>query len=146
MLREGLAFCFVLGAILAACSGGEDGPAGSACVQVSSDCKPLYDPPIYSTLFEKTFRPTCASGVGTCHTGDAAKGGLVFENADTAYSMLLGTQGGRARVIANNPSCSLLVEKLESTDPNFRMPPGSTALSPAERCAIELWIANGAKR
>jgi hypothetical protein len=73
-------------------------------------------------------------------------GGLVFQDPDTAYALLLGTQGSHPRVMRGNPSCSLIVEKLESTDPAFRMPPGPTPLPEAARCDIELWIAQGAAR
>jgi len=135
--------------VLAACSSDDasDPAPGGGCVQgLSLDCTSLYDPPIYPTLFEKVFKPTCASGVGTCHTGDAAKGGLIFENADTAYGLLLGTQGGKKRVLPGDAACSLLVERLESSEPTFRMPPGTSGLSRGERCAIEKWIANGAGR
>ena len=138
---------FLLLSVVVGCSSGSSDPPPPACVEgLSLACTPLYDPPIYSTLFDKTFKPTCAAGVGTCHTGDSAKGGLVFEDADTAYALLTGTRDGRKRVIAGDAACSLLVERLESTDPSFHMPPGNTGLSGAERCAIEQWIANGAKR
>jgi hypothetical protein len=72
-------------------------------------------------------------------------GGLVFENIDMSYALLLGQNGGKARVIPGDPACSLVVEKLESTDPTFRMPPG-TPLLPGEQCTIVQWIAQGAKR
>ncbi|WP_394830796.1 hypothetical protein LVJ94_30235 [Pendulispora rubella] len=142
-----LAASLGLAVVVVACSGGSDSPAGPSCVQgLKLDCTPLYNPPDYPTLFEKTFKKTCASGVGTCHTSDAAKGGLVFEDADTAYAHLLGTDGGKKRVIPGDPACSLLVEKLEASEPSVRMPPGSAPLPAAERCAIERWIANGAAR
>jgi hypothetical protein len=84
--------------------------------------------------------------MGTCHTSDAAMGGLVFENADTAYGLLLGTSGGRARVIPGDPACSLLLERLTSTDPNFHMPPGPNSISAGDRCTIVEWIDAGAAR
>jgi hypothetical protein len=73
-------------------------------------------------------------------------GGLIFQDADTAYALLLGMNGARARVMPHNAPCSLLVEKIESTDPTFRMPPGPTPLPEAVRCDIEQWIAQGAAR
>ena len=135
----------------AACSNSpaSGGDAGVACVTgLSPTCKPLYDPPIYQTIFDKTFHPTCATGSGSCHTSDFAAGGLVFENADDAYSMLMqqSKMYGEARVVPGDAGCSLIVEKIESSDPSFRMPRGTIPLSAPEKCAIELWIANGAKR
>ena len=128
--------------------GNGSGPApGPACVSgLSVDCQPLYDPPTYATIFSRILQPTCAQGIGTCHTSDAAKAGLVFQDVDLSYSLLTGAVGGRARVIPGDPSCSLLVIRLESSDPTFRMPPGPTPLLESERCDIVQWIARGASR
>lgn len=120
----------------------DDGPGPPACVgDPSPTCKPEYDPPAYATIYTKILHPTCASGSGTCHTSDAAMGGLVFEDPDRAYDLLL-----RSRVVPGNPSCSLLMERLESNDPSFRMPRGDVPLNPAEICTIAKWIAAGAPR
>jgi hypothetical protein len=145
MLRASLASAVAAALAIAACTSHD--PAPLPCVaNLSLDCKPLYDPPVYQTIFDKTFHPTCASGSGTCHTSDSAKGGLVFENADAAYALLLGTTDGRKRVIPNDPSCSLVMIRVDSTDPTIHMPPGTTSLLDSERCAIAQWIAAGAKR
>jgi hypothetical protein len=114
---------------------------------LSTDCAATYDPPIYQTIFDKILNPTCATGTGTCHTSDGAKAGLVFENADDAYGLLLGTTAGsHARVNPGDPGCSLIMKRLSSTDPNYRMPPGPMALPAGETCTIVKWIAAGAKR
>lgn len=119
----------------------------TACVSgLRTDCKPLYDPAVFPTIFAKILQPTCAQGMGTCHTSDAAMGNLVMEDADDTYARLLGQYDGRVRVKPGDPSCSLLVERLESNDSDFRMPPGPTPLDAAARCDIEQWIANGAAR
>jgi hypothetical protein len=131
-------------AFIAACTSHSDPPPPACVGGLSLDCKPLYDP-TFQNLFDKTFHPTCAAGRGTCHTADAAKAGLVFENADDAYGLLLGTKDGRKRVVPGDPSCSLLIERLASADPSFHMPPGASIL-PAEECAIVQWIQSGAKR
>lgn len=121
-------------------------PAPPACVTVNADCKPQYDPPTFATIQDKIFRPTCATGTGTCHTADAAKGGLVLADPDDAYRRLLGQDGSHARVTPRDPACSLLTERLLSKDPDFHMPPGSTSLTDGEVCTIVKWIANGAER
>lgn len=122
-------------------------PTTNACVEgLRTDCSPLYDPPSYATIFEKILHPTCAQGMGTCHTADAAMGGLVFEDEDDAYARLLGDADGRARVSPGDPACSLLVERLEAKSSEVRMPPGPTPLSEAARCDIVQWISEGAAR
>jgi hypothetical protein len=121
--------------------------SGPSCVAgLSLDCKPLFDPPTYQVLFDQIFQPTCATGVGTCHTADAAKNGLIFADADAAYELLLSPTNAAPRVKSGDPACSLLMIRLESTDPGFRMPPGPTPLLEAARCAIAQWIAQGAQR
>lgn len=117
------------------------------CVEgLALDCTPLYDPPIFQSVFERTLRPSCGTGTNTCHTALGAKGGLVFEEADAAYSLLLGQTDGRHRVLPGDPACSPVMIRLESASPTFRMPPGPTALPAGERCAIAKWIAAGASR
>jgi len=53
---------------------------------------------------------------------------------------------GRKRVLPGDPSCSILMERLEVNDANLRMPPGPTPLSAGERCDFVQWIMNGAPR
>lgn len=130
--------------ILLAC--GTDPPEDSCVTTVRLDCSPQYSPAVYTTIFEKILRPTCASGRGTCHTADAAKGGLVFEDAETAYALLLGQRDGRVRVSPGDPSCSLLSKRLRASNPSRRMPPGPVGLSDGEVCTIARWIADGAVR
>jgi len=145
MRRACLASVAAIAIAVVACTS-HDSQSLPCVANLSLDCKPLYDPPIYQTIFDRTLHPTCASGSGTCHTSDAAKGGLVFENADAAYALLLGTTDGRKRVLAGDPACSLVMIRLSSGDPAVHMPPGTTFLPDAERCAIAQWIAAGAKR
>ncbi len=122
------------------------GPDGECLPELPRDCSPLYDP-TYDELFSRRLVMTCgASSTGrSCHASTGAQAGLVFEDPDVSYDLLLGTGGGRARVMAGNPECSLLMQRLESTDPAYGMPPGSR-LSDAELCSFTLWIANGAER
>jgi hypothetical protein len=73
-------------------------------------------------------------------------GGLVFEDADASYALLLGETDGKRRVVPGDPGCSLLLERLTSDDPNVHMPPGPTSILPGEQCDIVQWISAGAKR
>jgi hypothetical protein len=111
---------------------------------LSLACQPIVDPPTYQAVFDQIFHPTCAAGSGTCHTPDFAPKGLIFADADQAYQLLLTSPS--PRVLPKNPSCSLLMIRLESSDPSYRMPPGPTGLLPSQLCAIAQWIEQGAKR
>jgi hypothetical protein len=130
------------GSILLGC--GDSPEAAASCVTLDAECRPLYDPPTFPVIFERILHPTCAQGFGTCHTADARMAGLAFEDEDEAHALLLGESGTQARVLPANPECSLLMQRLASTDPSFRMPPGPTPLLDSELCAIGAWIRRGA--
>jgi hypothetical protein len=132
--------------LVLSCSPSDESPGEPACVVIDSSCRPQYDPPTFDTIHAKILKPTCASGVGTCHTSDAQKGGLVFEQIDPSYASLLGKDGSHARVLPGDASCSLLMKRLASTDPSYRMPRGPTPLTAGEQCTIAKWIAAGAAR
>ena len=130
-----------------AADSGNDAGAASACLaSVYLDCQPLYQP-TFDNIFDNRIGVTCgaASTGRSCHSNEGAMGGLVMADKETAYAALLGEGGGKKRVVAGDPECSLLARRIESSDPDFVMPPGSP-LSDAERRAILLWIANGAQR
>jgi hypothetical protein len=130
---------FVL--LLAACGSPGDPP----CVQnLTPNCAALYDPPSFEALFTNILQPTCASGTGTCHTRDFAPRGLIFEDQQQAYNLLLGMNGAPQRVIPGDPGCSIIMRRLESHDPNYRMPPGNTPLTEPQLCTFVKWISNGA--
>ncbi len=131
-----------------ACSSSDPTPeSGLECVKgLSAECSPLYPSSDFTTLYTKVLHPSCATGGSTCHTKSGSKGGLVFEDEDQSYGLLLGQIDGRARVIPNDPSCSLLIERLEVQSSTLRMPPGPTPLTEGERCNFVQWIANGALR
>lgn len=120
-------------------------PELSCLPPLSGECSTLYDPPTFHVIFERILHPTCAQGLGTCHTADGGMGGLVFEVEADAYARLLGDTGGRARVTPDEPQCSLLLQRLQSQDPGYRMPPGPTPLLDSELCTITQWILQGAE-
>jgi hypothetical protein len=134
----------LVGACLLALGCSTPAPA-STCVQgLDLTCSPLYSP-TFDQVYARTLHPTCAQSGASCHSAEGKQGGLDFDDPDRAYSLLLGEGGGKARVVAGDAACSLLVERIESADKKSQMPPGSP-LSAAERCALEQWIENGAKR
>ena len=122
--------------LVAGCGGGWD------CVEVDTDCEPLYEP-TFDAVHANTLGPTCSLSGGGCHASEGAQGDLVLEDADTAYAHL--TQGNDPRVVPGDPACSLLTIRLEQSDAKDAMPPGSP-LDTAERCAVQQWVAAGASR
>jgi Planctomycete cytochrome C len=90
---------------------------------------------------------SCGVGAGTgCHGTDGRKGMLGMFTQEDAYQGLVGGVGGHARVIPMDPSCSILMERLNATDPAVRMPYLSTQLAAPDRCAVQQWIAQGAAK
>jgi hypothetical protein len=119
--------------------------AGGCLAPLDTACQPAY-PATFRNLFDNELGATCGSAAtgGSCHSAEGAQGGLVMEDFDTAYDHLLGSADGRARVEPGDPECSLLMQRIESTDTQFRMPPGTSALPDNVRCAFQHWIAEGA--
>ena len=142
----------LFGGLLAGCNsdnpGQTDAGAGSCLAPLALDCTPSYEPATFDKIYENIFAKTCGSpGTGSqCHGNDGGQAGLFLAEHDQAYDLLLGKNGGRARVIAGDPECSILEQRLESKDPAFRMPVGGKPLSPEDLCAIRHWIADGARR
>jgi hypothetical protein len=123
----------------------KSGPASPSCVSgLSSDCAASYSPPAFAMIFTGILQPNCAVGTGTCHTPDFVAGGVVFADQTDSYNLLLGMGGGTAYVLPGDPGCSVLMERLESTDPSFHMPRGTNFLSSGDLCTIIQWISMGA--
>jgi len=138
----------VAGALwLASC--GDDastgGDGGVECLsELNLDCD-IAIQPTFDGFYESQLRSTCSAGGGTCHGPEGASGGLVLSDPDDAYDYLLGRMDGRARVLPGNPECSILIQRLESDDPDFVMPVRNQ-LDEGVRCAVRQWVANGAQR
>ena len=153
-MRRGLLAVFLATALaLPACGGGDSGTGSgsggaggsSSCVKdLSTTCSPLYDP-TFDNIYTRTLQPSCALSGASCHSAEGNQGGLALADADSAYAALLGKDGGSPRVVAGDPGCSLLIERLESTDADVVMPKGGR-LSEAERCVFVKWVAAGAAR
>jgi len=126
----------LLAPIAVGCGGGG---SGDACVDVDLTCQPLYEP-TFDNIHQRTLAAKCAVSGSACHSRAGAQNGLVMEDADTAYDDLL-----RSRVTPGDPSCSLMIRRIQSGDPDFQMPPGAP-LSAAERCVLIQWVEAGAER
>jgi hypothetical protein len=123
---------------LGACTDDGGSPA-PACVEIDyADCAQLY-PPTWEQVWQQTLSSSCSGGGAACHAGDLR---LSLVDQTTAFLELTG--GAHPQVIPGDPACSPLMIRLESDDPNLRMPPGSTPLAAGARCSIATWISNGA--
>lgn len=132
----------------AGCGDPDVGPDGGACLEaLASDCQTAYEPS-FENLFDNALGSSCGSSItgGSCHSAEGAQGGLVLETLDAAHAHLLGDADGRARVVPGDPECSLLMQRLHSTDARFRMPPGAEPLPDNVLCAFQRWIAEGAEK
>lgn len=128
-------------ALACACSpGDDDGGDDATCVPYDAACAPLYQP-TFDQVFQRTLKPTCALSGRSCHAAEGRQGFLVYEEPDEAYDLLL--QSGAVK--PGDASCSKLAYRIGTDRASRRMPPGAP-LSEAERCAIQKWIADGAKR
>jgi hypothetical protein len=130
-----------LGCAVAACT---DPPL--TCVPAPAldlTCAPLYAP-TYDNLFTNTFVPKCGTGGKSCHASEGAQAGLIFDNADDTYHRLLDPFADR--IVPGDPSCSVLVERVFSTEARWHMPRGAASLPAPERCALVQWVAAGALR
>lgn len=123
-------------------------PCAKPLAKLPLDCQVTFMP-TYSSIYTNLFAKTCgaASTGSSCHGPSGKQSGLLLSGKDAAYDSLLGNAADhRARVIPGDPECSVLEQRLESDDPNFRMPLGAMKLADGELCAVRQWIANGASK
>lgn len=131
------------------CGGGDDGDDGGSelrCIEsLPEDCTPGFDP-TWNNVYTHVVRQSCGGvGSGTsCHAAEGKQGGLELSSSDVALRALLGMTDDKPRVIEGDPSCSILMERLETSDPKLRMPLGTGPLPAATRCAVQQWIELGA--
>lgn len=132
---------------LLACGSGDEMSEEACLTALPLDCQPSL-PATYDVLYEQVLAQRCGvSGSGTsCHGRAGFQGGLSLADPETAYTALLASGTGHARVIPGDPACSGLMLRLESMDASYRMPLGENPLSPGVRCALAQWIAAGASK
>ena len=139
-----LASLLALGVSVVACSG-DDGDELKCVEQLATDCVPTFDP-TWDNVYANVVRQSCGGSGVSCHGPQGQGGGLELTSKDGAFASLLGDVDGRPRVLPNDPACSILIERLESTNPSRWMPAGASAPLPAgTRCAVQKWIEMGAK-
>jgi hypothetical protein len=94
-----------------------------------------------ATAYLRDVRPVLERRCFSCHGALQQKGDL---RLDTAQAIRAGGNSGPA-VVPNDPSASLLIDKVIDSDPKQRMPPEGDPLSKAEIAALRAWIEAGAK-
>ncbi len=97
--------------------------------------------------FNRDVRPILADRCYACHGPDKnqRKTNVRFDREQGAFLPLAG--GGRA-IVRGKPEESVLLQRVTSSDPVFRMPPayaGRDPLSDAEVETLRLWIEQGAE-
>jgi hypothetical protein len=136
-------------AVLALCfSAAGCGDSGATeCISLPETCTPSFNTD-FDTIYRNVLSQRCGTTSGSlnCHGPAGNQGNLNLGDPESAYSALLGTSGPHARVIARDPECSMLMERLETDDQAKRMPRGEAKLAEGARCAIQRWIAEGAVR
>ena len=94
--------------------------------------------------FRRDIRPILADKCFACHGRDAAhrEGKLRLDERDGA---LAGGESGENAIVPGNPEQSELVQRINATDDDQRMPPPNSkkSLTAAERELLTRWIAEG---
>lgn len=96
--------------------------------------------------FNRDVRPILAEHCLNCHGFDdkTRKGGLRLDRREDA---LVGGKSGKPAIVPSNTGSSELVRRLQSTDPDDRMPPDEKGqpLTEAQRALLIRWISEGAE-
>jgi len=107
-------------------------PAGSAAAE--------------AVLFNRDIRPILSDACFRCHGPDAKAetGGLRLDLRERAVQR---ADSGRAAIVAGDPASSELVRRIQSDDPDARMPPPDSGktLTPEQIELLTQWIAQGAE-
>ncbi len=111
----------VLLAVLCACSGQPEGPRVD---------------------FNRDIRPLLTKNCTGCHGGVRKQGGISFVFREEAFAK---GASGRNAIVPGNIRASELIARLESDDPEFRMPHHAPPLQAEEIALFRRWIAQGAQ-
>lgn len=95
--------------------------------------------------FNKDIEPILADNCYACHGPDPGgrKAKLRLDRPDVAFGPL---KDGAIPIVAHRPDQSELISRIESSDPDDRMPPAPReALTAAQKATLRQWVAQGAK-
>lgn len=94
--------------------------------------------------FSREVRPILSQYCFACHGPDEAsrEAGLRLDRADAAWGEL---ESGATAIVPGRPEASELIARIDSDDPDLRMPPASTghALNEAQANLLRRWIEEG---
>ena len=107
---------------------------GTLCVAVTAVAGAEVD-------FATEVAPLLAGRCGSCHGPDAAESGFRIDLRDLA---LAGGDSAAAGIVAGSADSSELVRRIETDDPERRMPADGPPLGEAERSLVRRWIDAGA--
>ncbi|MEO8842347.1 MAG: hypothetical protein ABI591_08835 [Kofleriaceae bacterium] len=127
--------------VLAGCPG----TPPPACITVDASCAAGYQPTFHN-VYQNTLVPDC-SMTSACHSESGHQANLSFGGDEaSAYAALMANSSidpSRARVVAGNAACSLLIVRTDSPGTDYQMPKGA-ALTEPESCALIQWVQAGA--
>ena len=99
-----------------------------------------------SIRFNRDIRPILSDTCYACHGPDATKrkAGLRFDDGVVAFEEL---ESGRRAIVPGDTEASRLIERIEASDPDDRMPPEESgkSLTGEQRAMLRRWIEEGAK-
>lgn len=98
--------------------------------------------PAIEPNFERDVRPVLEGHCIKCHGPDKQQGSL---RLDHRASMLRPADSGSRPVVPNRPAESELIRRVESSDPDERMPPNDHPLGREQIETLRAWIATGAR-
>ena len=102
---------------------------------------PFVSIPAVAADFERDVEPILHQRCYLCHGAQQQMSGLRLDSRESAYER----RESGAAVVPGDPEASGLIQRIESTEDGFRMPPGDDPLSVADKAALRAWIAAGAE-
>lgn len=96
--------------------------------------------------YNRHIRPLLSDQCFSCHGPDANKRKAMLR-LDVREEALKPAKSGAAAIVPGKPDQSALVERIQTTDADARMPPATTHknLTPEQRTMLARWIAEGAE-
>ena len=96
--------------------------------------------------FTRDIRPILSNNCYKCHGPDsrARQADLRFDLLEVAFAE---RESGKTPIVPGDPETSLLIERITSSNPDFRMPPpeANKVLSEDEKTLLARWIESGAE-